>query len=166
MSDRTLPAIAATIHNHDPDHSAQMIWIDAFCVPTEPLAKRATLESMGFIYGSAAAAQVVVVLSDEAFAVVETMSQLDTAGTLSAAAEILDALENDGWMRSVWTYQEVVNSQHLLFTGEGMVGKFIRGEPFLNRFGHYLGTWKRTIHSPFEKNILFWMPLRTWCWIG
>jgi len=35
----------------------------------------------------------------------------------------------------VWTYQEVVNSQDLLFTGHGMFGKFIRGVSFLNRFG-------------------------------
>jgi Heterokaryon incompatibility protein (HET) len=140
MSDRTLPAVIAAIRNNDPNHSASMIWIDALCVPVEPLAKRATLESMGFIYGSAT--QVVVVLSNEAFAAIEKTSQLDTARTSSAAAEILDVLENDTWMRSVWMYQ-VVNSRDLLFTGEGMVGKFIPGEPFLNRFGHYLQTWQR-----------------------
>jgi Heterokaryon incompatibility protein (HET) len=142
MSDRTLPAVAAAIQNHDPNHSARMIWIDAFCVPIEPLAKRATLESMGFIYSSAT--QVVVVLSNEAFAAIETISQLDTAGTSSAVAEILDVLENDAWVKSVWTYQEVVNSRDLLFTGEGMVGKFIRGQPFLNRVGQYLQIWQRT----------------------
>src|ERR1700729_3900111 len=37
MSDCTLPAVAAAIQNCDPDHSASMIWIDAFSVPTEPL---------------------------------------------------------------------------------------------------------------------------------
>jgi hypothetical protein len=140
MSDHTLPAITAAIRNHDPDHSASMIWIDAFCMPIEPLARRATLESMGFIYSRAT--QVIVVLSNKAFAVIEEMSQLDTAKISSSAADILDVLENDAWMRSVWTYQEVVNSQDLLFTGHGMFGKFIRGESFLNRFGHYLHTWK------------------------
>ena len=141
MSDRTLPAIAAAIQNYDPNHSARMIWIDAFCVPIEPLAKRATLESMGFIYGRAT--QVVVVLSNEAFAAIETVNRLETAGTSSAATEVLDPLENDAWMRSVWTYQEVINSRDLLFTGESMVGNFIRGEDFLNRFGHHLQTWQR-----------------------
>ena len=141
MSDHTLPAITAAIRNHDPDHSASMIWIDAFCVPIDPQAKRPTLESMGFIYSRAT--QVVVVLSNQAFAAIDKMSQLDTAKMSNAAAEILDILEDDVWMRSVWTYQEVVNSRDLLFTGEGMAGKFIRGEPFLNRFGHYLLTWGR-----------------------
>jgi hypothetical protein len=140
MSDHTLPAITAAIRNHDPDHSASMIWIDAFCMPIEPLARRATLESMEFIYSRAT--QVVVVLSNEAFAAIEEMSQLDTAKISSSAADILDVLENDAWMRSVWTYQEVVNSQNLLFTGHGMFGKFIRGQSFLNCFGHYLHTWK------------------------
>jgi hypothetical protein len=141
MSDRTISAVTAAIRNHDPDHSASMIWIDGLCMPIEPYAKRATLESMGFIYSRAT--QVVVVLSNEAFAAIEEMSQLDTAKISSSAANILDLLENDEWMRSVWTYQEVVNSRDLLFTGHGMFGTFIRGESFLNRFGHYLNTWQR-----------------------
>lgn len=140
MSDHTLPAVIAAIRNHDPDHSASMIWIDAFCVPIEPVAKRATLESMGFIY--AHAKQVVVVLSNEAFMALEKTKQLDTAKTSSATVECLDILENNGWIRSVWTYQEVVNCQSMLFTGEGMAGKFVRGEDFLNRIGQYLYTWR------------------------
>jgi hypothetical protein len=86
MSDHTLAVIAA-IRNHDPGHSASMIWIDAFCVPIEPVAKRATLESMGFIY-SHATWQVVVVLSLEAFETLERVSQLDTAKTSSAAVPV------------------------------------------------------------------------------
>jgi hypothetical protein len=118
MSHHTLPVVIAAIRNHDPDHSVSMIWIDAFCMPIEPVAKRATLESMGFIYGHAR--QVVVVLPNEAFVAIEKMGQLDRAQTPSATVECLDVLENDEWIRSVWTYQEIVNCNDLLFTGEGI----------------------------------------------
>jgi len=80
------------------------------------------------------------VLSNEAF---EALEQLDIKKTPSATVECLNILENNGWIRSVWTYQEVVNSRRLLLTGEGMVGKFIRGEDFLNSVGQYLDAWRK-----------------------
>lgn len=141
MSDHTIPAVTAAIRNRDPDLSVSKIWIDAFCMPIEPQAKRSTLESMGFIYSRAR--QVVVVLSNKAFAAIEEMGQVDPAKMSSSATDVLDTLENDAWMRSVWTYQEVVNSNDLIFTGNGVTGRFIRGRHFLNRFGNYLEAWKR-----------------------
>jgi hypothetical protein len=99
MLDCTISAVTAAIRNHDPDHSALMIWIDAFCIPIEPHMKRATLESMGFICSRAT--QVVVVLLNEAFAAIEEMSQLDTAKISSSVANILDLLENNEWVRSI-----------------------------------------------------------------
>lgn len=106
-----------------------MIGIDSFCVPIKDMAKRATLESMGFIY--AHAAQVVIVLSNEAFVALEMMSQFNTAPTKSTITECLDVLKNNEWIRSTWTYQKVVNCQDLLFMGEGMAG-----QDFFSRFGH------------------------------
>lgn len=49
ISSNTLPALAAVMHN---THS-KAFWIDAFCIPTTQPARRATLESMGFIYSQA-----------------------------------------------------------------------------------------------------------------
>jgi hypothetical protein len=127
-----------------------MFWIDAFCVPVDPMTKTATLESMGFIYSRAI--QVVVVLSEESFTAVETMmGQLDTAKVPGSRPECLDVLEKDAWIRSVWTYQEVVNSQRLIFTGEGIAARSISGQDFLNHFGHYVDTWRRANgYSAFE----------------
>ena len=85
-----------------------------------------------------------MVLSNEAFAAIETMNRLETAGTSSAGSY------RSSWMRSVWTYQEVINSRDLLFTGESMAGNFIRGEDAS-------GTTSKPGNdgSPFEKISLF-----------
>ncbi|KAI9853646.1 MAG: hypothetical protein M1813_002037 [Trichoglossum hirsutum] len=133
ISKRTLPALAATIRNHD----CRFFWIDAFCIPPRHPEKGATLQSMGFIYSCAK--QVVVVLSGSTFAAFMQMSQSDRVDE-----QRLDVLEQDEWITSVWTYQEVVNSQNLIFVCEDRDStSSIPGAKFLNRLGYSLQLYKK-----------------------
>jgi hypothetical protein len=140
ISDHTLPALAATIRNHD----FRRFWIDAFCIPPhhpqERGTREATLESMGFIYSRAR--QVVVVLSRNAFEAFVQMSQSDRLDERN-----LEVLEQDEWVTSPWTYQEVVNSQRLFFVCEDQdLASVIVGSEFLNRVGFSLELYKKA-HS-------------------
>ncbi|RPD75401.1 hypothetical protein L226DRAFT_485521 [Lentinus tigrinus ALCF2SS1-7] len=115
MSDRTLPTFAAVVR-HAPGCA---IWIDAFCVPVEPNKKRPTLESLGFIFSRAES--VVAVVAAESLAAMREMKA--TVGVISCQlnppADLmrrpLDTLDTDMWIRSVWTYQEVVNNPGMLW---------------------------------------------------
>ncbi|TFK91186.1 hypothetical protein K466DRAFT_583018 [Polyporus arcularius HHB13444] len=114
MSDRTLPTFAA-VARHAPECA---IWIDAFCVPVEPSKKRPTLESLGFIFSRADC--VVAVLASQSLAAVREMDA--TVAEISCenppadlSRRPLDTLDADMWIRSVWTYQEVVNNPSVLW---------------------------------------------------
>ena len=104
ISDQTIPALATAIRSTN----LRAFWTDFFCVPTKQPQRQATLEGMGFIFSRAA--QVIAVLSQPSFNALEQMSKQDTIDEDS-----LDILEQDEWIRSVWTYQEVVNGRHLVF---------------------------------------------------
>jgi len=62
-----------------------------------------------------------------------------------ALKEVLDELEQDMWVRSVWTYQEVVNNDELRFVGEDSRGVVLDGEQFLNALGYYMITYRKHI---------------------
>jgi hypothetical protein len=134
ISDHTLSVLAATIRSLDCRH----LWIDALCVPPNYPEKGATLESMGFIYSRAQ--QVVVVLSRSTF---EAFAQMHRSDRLDE--RVLEALEHDEWITSVWTYQEVVNSQRLFFVCEdpGLLPGAIQGGEFLNRVGFSLELYQK-----------------------
>lgn len=138
MSDHTLATFAAVARHA----RASAIWIDAFCVPTERTAKRLTLQSMGFIY--ARAASVVAVLASESLAAVREMGQfVATHSCRNPGEEIstqpLETLDADKWIRSVWTYQEVVNGTgFLLFVSPAEADQPIKGDVMLRDVGGYL----------------------------
>lgn len=120
-------------------HESKAYWIDAFCVPAKASVRRATLESMGFIYGRAA--DVVVVLSEGPFAALERICQWDAKEAPQPDGACLSELEADLWIRSAWAYQEVVNSARLWFVGEARDGirrRPLRAQDVLDQFGHYL----------------------------
>lgn len=133
ISINTLPALAAAMY----DTNSKAIWIDAFCIPTTQPARRATLESMGFIYSQAT--EVRVALSKDSFMAVQ---QLNTRDRLDEAA--LTALEQDEWVQSVWTYQEVVNSQRLAFLSPDAPEARVDGSHFLNGVGYTLHKYKES----------------------
>ncbi|KAK5032019.1 hypothetical protein LTS07_004641 [Exophiala sideris] len=111
-------------------------WIDVFCIPNQQPARRATLESMGYIYSQAV--EVRAVLSARSFTAVH---QLSTGDRLDEASlEILDA---DKWVQSVWTYQEVVNSRDLAFVCVNAPGVVVDGTDFLNGIGFTLQKYKQ-----------------------
>jgi hypothetical protein len=133
MSDQTLPALVAAIENSN----CSAFWIDAFCIPLAQPQRRATLESMGFIYSQAS--QVIVSLSEPSFAAVEQMVRSDIVDE-----NALRILDQDEWVRSVWTYQEVVNSQRLHFVTGGVAGAVVDGTHFLNCVGYSLDRYQKT----------------------
>ena len=132
MAAQTIPALVATLR----DTSANAYWIDALCVPARFPQRRATLESMGFIYGHAS--QVVVVLSAESFGAIEQMTRSDKLDE-----DILAILDQDAWVKSVWTYQEVVNNRQLYFASAGGSGSIVEGSDFLDRIGYSLSLYKK-----------------------
>lgn len=141
MSDQTLPVLAAVIRN-SPDTSA--FWIDTLCVPAEQPQRSATLRSMGFIYNLAA--DVFVALSKPTFTVIEQWQwrtkQAETS--LSKIERQLRVLEEDRWVSSVWTYQEIMNSKKVHFvTSEPSVGlALVDGIGLLDKLGQTLLRYK------------------------
>jgi hypothetical protein len=133
ISDQTLPALTAAIKSS----SVPALWIDAFCIPTTQPARRATLESMGYIYSMAQ--EVIVALTPERSGALEEMLQSDLLPDRT-----LLAFESDDWVKSVWTYQEVVNSRTLQFTSvDPDSDAVVDGSTFLNRIGFSLDRYKK-----------------------
>lgn len=133
ISANTLPALSAAMHNS----SSKAFWIDAFCVPTTQPARHTTLASMGFIYSQAK--EVRAALSKSSFMAVQ---QLNASGSLDE--EGLTILEQDNWVKSVWTYQEVVNSRQLVFVSPDAPGVLVSGSEFLNGVGYALQKHKES----------------------
>jgi hypothetical protein len=132
MSNHTLPSLAAAVSNN----LGAAFWIDAFCIPTDRQKKQATLERMGFIYSCAK--QVVVAFSSVSFAAIEQVARSDQLDD-----HHLEVLDCDEWVKSVWTYQEVVNSQQLICVCGELPGSTIEGAEFLNRVGYSLQIYKK-----------------------
>ncbi|KAK5259510.1 hypothetical protein LTR20_002628 [Exophiala xenobiotica] len=80
-------------------------WIDAFCIPSkkEDIARRATLESMGYIYSKAE--EVRAALSARSFTAVQDLSRNDRIDDSS-----LDILNKDEWVKM----RVVVSGSHFL----------------------------------------------------
>jgi hypothetical protein len=96
---------------------------------------------MGFIYGSATST--VVVLQHAAWTIFERHANVTSVNALSF--DEMAILEKDVWIRSPWTYQEIVNSRAPIFTGMHPEGKghYIPGERLLNCIGLSLEKWKK-----------------------
>ncbi|KAH9848363.1 hypothetical protein C2E23DRAFT_889203 [Lenzites betulinus] len=144
MSSRTLATFTAAARCV-PGHP---IWIDAFSVPVQREKKRATLESLGCIFARGHA--VVAVLAPESLAAVAQMEQflaLDPRPEAVPTAP-LDVLNADEWIRSVWTYQELVNSQTLWFVCHAHEGSPspppVRGQDLFQIVGGYLDRWGKS----------------------
>ncbi|EIW55339.1 uncharacterized protein TRAVEDRAFT_60462 [Trametes versicolor FP-101664 SS1] len=158
MSDRTLAAFAATARCIP----RRPIWIDAFCVPTERAKKRATLESLGFLFARADA--VVSVLAPESLTAVEEMRDflVITPRPAKTPSAPLDVLEADEWIRSVWTYQELVNSRSLWFTAHTPEGaapqQSVPGMQVLNTVGEYIDRWGRSDKLTLHNGIRLFYP--------
>ena len=95
MSNNTIPSLSAAIQHSE--HPA--FWIDALGVPSHA-PRHATLGSMGYIYSLAA--EVIITCPETLHPV---LSAMQSASPLPE--ETLHQLEQDDWVTSVWTYQEV-----------------------------------------------------------
>lgn len=135
MSTRTVPALAAAIRSRQ--YSA--FWTDVFCLPTDEPQRQATLESMGFIYSLAE--EVVIALSEATFEAMQDMIQ-DNHLTFQQ----LQVLEQDRWISSVWTYQEIVNGKKIHFVSKRSEAETIsiEGRSFFSRLGSAIHFYKRS----------------------
>ena len=97
--------------------------------------------SMGFIYSKAVS--VIVVLQGPVWNIIRRASSSKNAIQLSP--EEMEDLEIDTWISRVWTYQEMVNNNHVYFTTfdpfDGQV--VVPAEPFLNCVGYSAERWKK-----------------------
>lgn len=139
MSDRTLPVLATVIRN-SPDTLA--FWIDTFCVPAKQPQRSATLRSMGFIYNLAA--DLFVALSAPTFTIIDQWRNKLVETSLSNIERQLRVLEEDRWVSSVWTYQEIMNSNNVHFvTSQPAAGPaLIDGMDLFNRLGQTFQRYK------------------------
>jgi Heterokaryon incompatibility protein (HET) len=146
MPERTLRVLEATANAF----STNAIWIDALCVPLDEPDRSRCFRNLGTIY--AGARMVVVVLSGATQVV---MDELDRSGHLSQRA--LRALENDDWVSRAWTYQELVNAQHVQFISESGRGTPIPAPMLFNAVGEAmekmrkadgLDQWTFRVHHP------------------
>jgi hypothetical protein len=144
ISDRTIPSLFSAL---DSDSLISCIWIDALCVPIAEPERSITLQSMGHIY--ATAQEVVVVLSAETRAVLQTMTTSSRIET-----EEMNILEQDEWISRGWTYQETVNCKLLKITCLRTSGPSSRniptvaGDDFLNCLGF---TLSKLPYSPHQR---------------
>lgn len=133
MPTRTLPSLAAAIRTC----SCNAFWTDVFCVPAAGPERQSTLENMGYIYSRAT--EVVIVLGEDTFAVIQKMIQ---HGLISETD--LQILERDKWVSSVWTYQEIVNGRSIHFVSEHPTdtSASIQLMDFFNPLGYSLWKWQ------------------------
>ncbi|MCJ1435108.1 hypothetical protein MMC27_004478 [Xylographa pallens] len=102
ISDQTIKALEVVM-TATRDYEVHGYWADAICIPQSGTSRQATLESMGYIYFHAT--EVVVTLSKPIYTIIKDMEM-----TSALDEDVLLILEQDEWIASVWTYQELVNS--------------------------------------------------------
>ena len=136
ISDQTVAALEVVL-SATRDSEVQAFWIDALCIPASGRLRQATLESMGYIYTYAT--EVFIVLSKPIFTIIEHM---DTAGPLDE--NVLELLEQDLWVASVWTYQELVNSiPRFVSMDRNNSGLIVEGGDFFHSLACYLELYQR-----------------------
>lgn len=97
---------------------------------------------MGFIYNLAA--DVFVALSEPTFTVIDQWRNKKAEISLSNIERQLRVLDEDRWVSSVWTYQEILNSKKLYFVSELDAGPgLIEGMALFDRLGHVLQRYKK-----------------------
>jgi hypothetical protein len=94
-------------------------------VPLDRQHKRATVESMGLIYGHTA--QVIAVLSEISLHAFDAKTHWSQGEGAFPDSSMPDIFEKDPWIRGVRTYQEVVNSKWLYFVGKNVNNALVDG---------------------------------------
>jgi len=139
MSDRTLAVIETAVRIRSP----AALWIDAFCVPFDELARSTCLSRMGEIYSQAS--EVVVVLSETCssmLAQIRDSSQVDLESLLN--------FERDDWVSRVWTYQELVNSNKVTIAAEGS-DSWAEADDVLRTVSYAILDYRKALgYNPFE----------------
>ncbi|MCJ1285164.1 hypothetical protein MMC26_004502 [Xylographa opegraphella] len=136
ISDRTIEALEVVMMATR-GHEVDGYWVDAICIPQSGTQRQATLESMGYIY--AHATEVVVTLSQPVYSV---MKNMEMTGPLDE--DVLQLLEQDEWIASVWTYQELVNSRPSFVSFDrSMAGLIVEASDFFHGLAFYLELYRR-----------------------
>ncbi|KAF8542601.1 heterokaryon incompatibility protein-domain-containing protein [Trichophaea hybrida] len=164
ISPHTLPALVSAVHNFD----TAGFWIDAFCVPPSWPEKGATLESMAYIFLTAT--QIAIVLSEKTYAAIQTMLKInksrnknrtdetdgsDEKAKSASMALAMQHLEESPWIRSVWTYQEVINNYNLYFISSDPRDPPLHCQDILNNVFHciqqFTAAYKERGLNPMER---------------
>ena len=98
---------------------------------------------MGFIYNLAA--DVFVALSVPTFTVIDQWQNKPAETSLSNIERQLRVLEEDRWVSSVWTYQEIMNSKtvHFVTTQPGAGPALISGIDLFDQLGQTFQQYKK-----------------------
>lgn len=144
ISDRTLEVIKTVVQIRPPG----ALWVDAFSVPFDELARSTCLSRMGEIYSQAS--EVVVVLSAKCCSMLEQIRESDRVDLA-----LLLNFERDDWVSRVWTYQELVNSNKVLFVAEGG-DSWAEAEDLFRNVSYAIGDYRKTQgYNPFEFRSLY-----------
>ncbi|MCJ1378764.1 hypothetical protein MMC17_001863 [Xylographa soralifera] len=136
ISDQTIEALNVAMMATR-NYEVQAFWVDAISIPKSGASRQATLESMGYIYFHAT--EVVVILSKPIYEIMKDMRMTDHLDE-----DVLQLLEQDEWITSVWTYQELVNS-NLSFVSfdRSITGLIVDASDFFHGLTHHLEFYRR-----------------------
>ncbi|KAG8162389.1 hypothetical protein KVR01_008154 [Diaporthe batatas] len=112
MSNLTLPSLESTMRNSPHD----AFWIDCFSIPAEPPLKGKILDLLPNIFS--AASEVIVPLglnSRSTLPLIAGNADLTNTPAADLEAAILD-IDQEQWVRSIWTYKESMNAKRYIFT--------------------------------------------------
>lgn len=112
MSNLTLPSLASAMRNSQQD----AFWIDCFSIPaTQPL-KGAILDLLSNIFSTAH--EVIVPLGLESRDTMKFLTNGTDLSTLDATTltNVMEDLNQEEWVNSIWTYKESLSSKTYTFT--------------------------------------------------
>lgn len=145
MSNLTLPSLESAMRTS----TQQAFWIDCFSIPAEKPLKGIILDLLSNIFDAAHEVIVPLGLNDP-----KTLPLLAGTTALSAApandlVTALKDLNQEEWVKSIWTYKEVLSSKNYIFTDRnakpaaGAKEAQIKDLKFFEKVGEALSLYKK-----------------------
>ncbi|KIJ38408.1 hypothetical protein M422DRAFT_781487 [Sphaerobolus stellatus SS14] len=144
ISDRAVPCLEAAIAANE---DIQAIWTAEFCMPNNTEKKQEF--NRGYVYSHAE--KVIIILDESTWEAINTIIRLDStivsdiqsAEEESSTSRLLEIINEDLWIQSLWSYQEIVTSPMLAFVGQTKNSISVDDSSLLNHLGSYLQTFGR-----------------------
>ncbi|KAH7393034.1 hypothetical protein BKA66DRAFT_602425 [Pyrenochaeta sp. MPI-SDFR-AT-0127] len=146
MSNLTLPSLESAMRNAPQGQEA--FWIDCFSIPAEKPLKGIILDLLSNIFDAAHEVIVPLGLNDA-----KTLPLLAGTTALSAtpSTDLVNALKDlnqEEWVKSIWTYKEVLSAKNYIFTdrnakaASGAKEAQIKDLQFFKKVGEALDVYK------------------------